>query len=71
VLKVNIHEKMSKIEDMYVRDDVSGYYVYDGKVLENIKDTTFAKNFILHNSNFAQISSAEGGGTPVKWVRFP
>ena len=36
-----------------------------------MKDTTFAKNFVLNDANFALVASTSSGGTPIKWIRFP
>jgi len=43
----------------------------NGKLLENMADTTFAKNFILDGEKIIILSSEEACGPAQKWVRFP
>lgn len=70
-LKVNIYDKLSKIEEVFKHDEVSGYFSCNGKILENLADTTFVKEFIMEGSKISLVCNEEGGSTFVKWVRFP
>jgi len=69
---VNINDKLSKLEDVYSFDnEISGSFVYDGKLLENMTDQTFAKRFVLDGAQFGIMCGEEGGGNELKWFRFP
>ena len=71
-IKVQIHDKMSKINDMYAVDQISGYIVYNGEILTNLGDYTFAKKFVPDGAKFGMVCAGSGGGGPVcLWKRFP
>ena len=70
MLKVNIHDKLSKIQEVLDDEGIQGFLTMGGKLLESPADTTFAKQFIKNNTKFALIST-ESCAKPIIWVRFP
>ena len=55
-LKVNIHDKMSKIQEVLKYDEIHGFLTFEGKFIESPEDKTFAKNFVKNNAKFALIT---------------
>ena len=71
-LRVNINDKMSKITDIYSKDAISGYVVWNGVILDHLDDYTFAKKFVKHEDKFGIVCESGGsGGTILQWMRFP
>ena len=62
---------MSKLLQVFELENKVGYFLHNGKVLQNLDDITFAKSFITSTSTLALCCGAEGAGEPVRWVRFP
>ena len=58
---------------MYLYDNISGFLIWNGDIMENINDYTFAKKFVLDGAKIGIVCSEEcgSGGTPIKWMRFP
>ena len=42
-VKVHIHDKLSKLEEIYEQEAISGAFIHNGKAVENMGDVTFAK----------------------------
>ena len=71
IFKVGVNEKVNKILSIFqITEKVSGYLVFNGKIIPNPDEITFSK---LAAGNMAQFSLCVGGGIsdPVLWVRFP
>ena len=53
-------------------DDISGFFLSNGKSLQNMDDFTFAKSFITSADKFLMLHNDSGGscGPALKWVRF-
>jgi len=71
-VKVNINDKLNKLEDYYsIDEDISGPFIYNGKLIENMADLTFAKKFVLHDSTFGMICDGSEFGKELRWKRCP
>ena len=60
-LSVKINENLSKIKEVLEEDGIAGFLTFEGKLIENPKDFTFAKMFIKNNAKFAIITAAGSG----------
>jgi hypothetical protein len=51
-------------------EDILGFLTFEGKLIENPADTTFAKKFVKNNAKFALITSEGSSLKPTQWQRF-
>lgn len=58
------------MEEVYARDGIAGNFLWDGKMLENLGDTTFAKKLINDKAIMSLITSPDSGGEELRWIRF-
>jgi hypothetical protein len=50
-LKVNINDKIQKIVDILAKDEIDGYIMFEGKLIDTAAmDETFAKKFIKNDA---------------------
>jgi hypothetical protein len=56
-LKVNINEKLSKIQEILEEENIMGFLLYQGKMIEQPSESTFAKSFVLNNHKFAVVTN--------------
>ena len=69
-LKVNINEKLSKINDIFALDNYGGFMMQGGKLINSPDETTFQKSFTKDLSKFAVVCS-DSSKAASKWCRFP
>ena len=69
--RVNIHDKLSKMTEILQEDGISGCLIYNGKLIKEPSETTFAKQFVLNNHKFAIATGNDQYKDPIKWIRFP
>lgn len=50
--------------------ELGGTLLYEGKIMENLDDSTFAKQLIKHNSKVLITSQDSGSGSQKEWRRF-
>ena len=69
--KLSVNDKLSKITETLEKTlESSGFLTFNGKILENLEDTTFSKQMIGDKATVL-FNKGEGGfGPPMKWVRF-
>ena len=67
---MRIDDKISKILDIFSSENLGGFLVSDGKLIENPQDTTFAKQFTKDKTKFALVSGSSQSKS-IKWIRFP
>lgn len=70
-LKVNINDELQKILDIFALDDLSGFMLLDGKLINSPGETTFAKTFVKDQQKFSVVCGSGPGKAPSLWVRFP
>jgi hypothetical protein len=56
VLKVNINDKLSKLQEVLADEDISGFLTFEGRLIESPGDTTFAKLFVKNNAKIALVT---------------
>lgn len=57
-----INDPVSKIWDHFAMDKISGNILNNGKLVENPKDVTFAKQLIAEGALFSMLLSKGGKG---------
>jgi hypothetical protein len=69
IFRVSINDKLSKMMQILEQDGVDGALIYNGKLIENPNDTTFAKQFVKNGDKFALVRGAVSM-KPIMWQRF-